>query len=46
MPDVLVPNRWALEFKIVRPFGDNGIEAERWSQNLLHPYPGNVSCNR
>ncbi len=33
-----------MEFKIVRPFGDNGIEAEHWSQNLLHPYPGNVSA--
>lgn len=43
-PDVLIPKRWALEFKIVRPFGDNGIEAEHWSQNLLHPYPGNVSA--
>lgn len=43
-PDVLIPNKWALEFKIVRPFGDNGIEAEHWSQNLLHPYPGNVSA--
>lgn len=44
VPDVLVPMLWALEFKIVRPFGDNGIEAEHWSQNLLHPYPGNVSA--
>lgn len=44
VPDVLVPNRWAMEFKIVRPFGDNGVEAEHWSQNLLHPYPGNVSA--
>jgi hypothetical protein len=44
VPDLLVPNLWALEFKIVRPFGDNGIEAEHWSQNLLHPYPGNVSA--
>lgn len=43
-PDVLIPGRWALEFKIIRPFGDNGIEAEHWSQNLLHPYPGNVSA--
>ncbi len=34
---------WALEFKIVRPFGDNGNIAENWSQNLLHPYEGNVS---
>ena len=43
IPDVLIPNKWALEFKIVRPFGDNGNEAEHWSQNLIHPYPGNVS---
>jgi hypothetical protein len=32
-----------MEFKIVRPYGDNGREAENWSVNLLHPYPGNVS---
>lgn len=41
VPDVIIPGMWALEFKIVRPFGDNGREAEHWSQNLLHPYPGN-----
>jgi len=43
-PDVLIPEQWALEFKIVRQFGDNGVEAEHWSQNLLHPYSGNVSA--
>ena len=42
-PDLLVPGKWALEFKIARPFGDNGNRAENWSVNLLHPYPGNVS---
>jgi hypothetical protein len=42
-PDLLIPNEWAIEIKIVRPFGDNGKEAENWSVNLLHPYPGNVS---
>lgn len=42
-PDLLIPNEWALEFKIARPFGDNGKEAENWSVNLIHPYPGNVS---
>jgi hypothetical protein len=42
-PDMLIPGRWALEFKIARPFGDNGKEAENWSVNLLHPYEGNVS---
>ena len=42
-PDLLIPGRWAIECKIARPFGDNGKEAEDWSVNLLHPYPGNVS---
>ena len=42
-PDLLIPGQWALEFKIARPFGNNGKVAENWSVNLLHPYPGNVS---
>jgi hypothetical protein len=42
-PDLLIPGEWAFEFKITRPFGDNGKEAENWSVNLLHPYAGNVS---
>lgn len=42
-PDLEISNEWAIEFKIVRPFGDNGREAENWTVNLLHPYPGNVS---
>jgi hypothetical protein len=42
-PDLLVIGDWAMEFKIARPFGDNGKEAENWSVNLLHPYQGNVS---
>jgi hypothetical protein len=43
IPDLAVADEWAIEFKIVRPFGDNGKEAENWSVNLLHPYTGNVS---
>jgi hypothetical protein len=43
VPDLLIPADWALEFKIARPYGDNGKEAENWSVNLLHPYTGNVS---
>lgn len=42
-PDLLIEGQWALEFKLARPFGDNGKEAENWSVNLLHPYEGNVS---
>jgi hypothetical protein len=44
MPDMLIPGDWAIEFKIARPFGDNGKQAENWSVNLLHPYAGNVSA--
>jgi hypothetical protein len=39
----LIPGQWAIEVKLVRPFGDNGKQAENWSVNLLHPYEGNVS---
>ena len=42
-PDLEVLEQWAIEFKILRPFGDNGNEAENWTVNLLHPYPGNAS---
>lgn len=42
-PDLLIPGLWQSEFKIARPFGDNGKLAEHWSENLLHPYPGNTS---
>jgi hypothetical protein len=42
-PDLLIKDSWALEFKIARPFRDNGVQAENWSVNLLHPYEGNVS---
>ncbi|HEY2860046.1 MAG TPA: hypothetical protein VGJ21_16620 [Terracidiphilus sp.] len=42
--DLLIPGEWAIEFKLIRPFGDNGVEAEHWSENILHPYPGNVSA--
>jgi hypothetical protein len=45
-PDLVIQDSqdvFAIEFKIVRPFGDNGKEAENWSVNMLHPYPGNVS---
>lgn len=42
-PDLEIRDEWAIEFKIVRPFGDNGKEAENWTVNLLHPYEGNSS---
>lgn len=28
LPDMLIPGDWAVEFKIARPFGDNGKQAE------------------
>jgi hypothetical protein len=42
--DLVLPDLWALEIKLARPFGDNGKPAERWSENLLYPYAGNTSC--
>jgi hypothetical protein len=42
--DMVLPGAWAIEVKLIRPFGDNGVEAEHWSENILHPYPGNVSA--
>jgi hypothetical protein len=42
-PDLLIEGAWSIEFKLARPFGDNGREAENWSVNLLHAYEGNVS---
>jgi hypothetical protein len=41
--DFVLPGEWAVEVKLARPFGDNGKPAERWSENLLYPYPGNTS---
>jgi hypothetical protein len=43
LPDLLIPGEWAVELKVVRPFGDNGLSAEHWSENVLHPYAGNTS---
>ena len=43
-PDLLVPDAWAVECKLLRPFGDNGEPAEHWSENVLHPYAGNTSA--
>ena len=42
--DLVLPSRWAIEFKLIRPYGDNGMEAEHWSENVLHPYLGTTSA--
>ncbi len=41
--DIYVPGDWAIEVKLLRPFGDNGREMEHWSENALHPHEGNAS---
>lgn len=41
--DIVITGQWAIEAKLIRPFGDNGAPAEHWSENILHPYPGNTS---
>jgi hypothetical protein len=44
-PDLIFgAEEWALEFKIVRPYGNNDRVAENWSVNLLHPYKGSTSA--
>jgi hypothetical protein len=37
--DVLVPGEWAIEAKMLRPFGDNGKPDDTWLKELLSPYP-------
>lgn len=41
--DIVIPGFWAIEFKLIRPYGDNGKIAEHCSENALHPYPGIIS---
>src|SRR5438874_4782224 len=42
--DIVIPGQWAIEFKLARPFGDNGRPAEHWIENVLYPYEGNQSA--
>ncbi|MFL5483650.1 MAG: hypothetical protein ACJ8AK_15815 [Gemmatimonadaceae bacterium] len=42
--DLLIPGAWAIEVKLVRPFGDNGRPAEHWAENILYPYSGTTSA--
>jgi len=44
MCDLVIPNQWAIELKLLRPFGDNDNEAEHWSNKIIHPYYGNKSA--
>jgi hypothetical protein len=36
--DLVIPGEWAIEFKMIRPYGDNGKESDYWLKNLLFPY--------
>jgi hypothetical protein len=44
MCDVIIPQKWAIELKLLRPYGDNDKESEHWSSKLIHPYYGNKSA--
>jgi hypothetical protein len=44
MCDLVIPEKWAIELKLLRPFGDNDKEAEHWSSKIIHPYYGNKSA--
>lgn len=41
--DIVIGTDWALEIKVARPYGNNGLLAEHWITNLLYPYKGNYS---
>lgn len=41
--DIHIPGEWAVEVKLLRPFGDSGREMKHWSENVLHPHEGNKS---
>jgi hypothetical protein len=41
--DIVIGCDWALEIKVARPYGNNGLLAEHWITNLLYPYKGNYS---
>ena len=36
MCDLVIPGEWAVELKLLRPYGDNNKEAEHWSNKILH----------
>lgn len=42
--DLLIPGKWAIEVKLVRPFRDNGDKSPHWVENALYPYEGNESA--
>jgi hypothetical protein len=42
--DLLIPGQRAVEFKMARPYNNNGTIFEHWSENVLHPYEGNTSA--
>jgi len=44
MCDIVITDQWAIELKLLRPFGDNDKESEHWSNKLIHPYYGNKSA--
>ena len=41
---MVIPGEWAIEIKLLRPFGDNDKEAEHWASKIIHPYYGNGSA--
>ncbi len=42
-PDLDIGGEIAVEFKLARPYGNNGGLEDRWSVKLLYPYKGNKS---
>lgn len=41
--DLVIPDKWAVELKLLRPFGNVGREDEHWIKKIIYPYYGHKS---
>jgi len=44
--DVVVPEEWAIEVKLARPYRDNGDVSPYWVKKVLSPYPDDYPGSR
>ena len=41
--DMVIRDQWVIEFKLARPYRDNGSVEPHWSKKIIYPYKGNES---
>ena len=44
--DMVIEGQWAIEFKLGRPFRDNGDVEPHWIPKLIYPYEANYESNK